>query len=453
MLLATAQVRVETVNGCSRLINAICDTGAQANLITMRCADQLGLTRKPIKGNIRGLTGFGVHAKGQTTVSLHNRFDEQRVCKLDLIIVKEIMPRHPAATIETGIDNKIKPRLANKDFDKPSEIEMLLGADIWAKIIKADVQRTDDGLTIQDSALGWLVFGATNTTRHTTFPREIQLNIHEQDELIQLMRKLCETEDPYEKREWTKAEQWCEDNFIKTVTKRDRHYCVTIPIDPQSEGLGDSRNAALKRFYSLERKLGKNPVLREKYIDFMREYEDLGHMKQTDKPVDMSKPYYYIPHHSITKKFRVVFDASATTTNGLSFNNIQFAGPKVQDDLHTIILRFRLGRYGINADIRKMFRQIKIEEGQWDMQRIFWRERSDHPLKEYQLTVVTYGMKSSSFNSTRALKQCGLDHAQEFPETSKVIQQHFYVDDLLTLQRRSPEITKGHYSRIGKRRI
>lgn len=103
----------------------------------------------------------------------------------------------------------------------------------------------------------------------------------------------------------------------------------------------------MKRFYGLERRLSKNPVLRGRYIDFMREYEDLGHMRRAEKTVDINSPYYYIPHHAVLKKFRVVFDASAVTTNGLSFNNIQFAGPKVQDDLYAIILQFRLGRYGI----------------------------------------------------------------------------------------------------------
>lgn len=431
VLLATAQIRLETIHGCSELMTALCDTGAQANLITQNCVDRLGLVKHPVKGSIRGLTGFGVHAKGQVTTSLFNRFNNQALGEIELIVVKEVMPKYPHQPIKTIIDEQITPRLANKEFNRPRVIDLLLGAEVWARIIKANIQRTQDGLTIQDSALGWLVFGGCNTTR-TKFSKEIQLNLREQDELIQLMKQLCEVEAPQEKREWTKMENWCEDNFVKTVSRKHGHYYVTIPMSPENEGLGDSRNIALRRFFALENRLSKNPVLREKYIEFMREYENLDHMRKTTSPIDADKPYYYIPHHAVLKKFRVVFDASSVTTNGKSFNDIQLAGPRVQDDLYAIILQFRLGRVGINADIKKMFRQVRIDKDQRDMQRIFWREGPQQPLCEYQLTTVTYGMKSSPFNSTRALKQCGLDNASELPKAAKVIQKHFYVDDLLT---------------------
>lgn len=431
VLLASAQIRIQTRNGCSRLMNAICDTGAQANLITKQCADTLGLDKKPIKGNRRGLTGFRVQAKGRLSTTLFNRFEEKPLFDIELIVVQEIMPMHPAIQIETEVEDEIQSRLAHKTFNKPNPIEMLLGAETWARIIREGIRYTKDGLTMQDSELGWLVFGASN--KHPmTWSRQIQLNIREQDELIHLMRQLCEVENPKETREWTPQEKWCESNFRNTVSRTDNRYCVTIPIDPDSRGLGDSRNMALRRFYALENRLAKNPVLARKYIEFMQDYERLGHMRKATRPIDTGQTHYYIPHHAVLQKFRVVFDASALSTNGLSFNEIQLAGPRIQDELYVIILQFRLGRIGINADIKKMFRQIKIDKSQWDMQRVFWREGPHQPISEYQLTVVTYGMKSSPFNSTRVLRQCGLDNADEFPETAEVIQRHFYVDDLLT---------------------
>lgn len=39
-----------------------------------------------------------------------------------------------------------------------------------------------------------------------------------------------------------------------------------------------SGNMALKRFNNLERRLNRNPQLRATYIDFMAQYEKLGHM-------------------------------------------------------------------------------------------------------------------------------------------------------------------------------
>lgn len=88
----------------------------------------------------------------------------------------------------------------------------------------------------------------------------------------------------------------------------------------------------------------------------MREYERLGHMKEAD-PLNPSISHYYIPHHAVAidRKFRVVFDASAKTTNGNSLNDIQYVGPRLQRDLADIIMNFRVGQHAVTADICKMF--------------------------------------------------------------------------------------------------
>jgi len=71
----------------------------------------------------------------------------------------------------------------------------------------------------------------------------------------------------------------------------------------------------------------------------MNEYVQLGHMVEVDPPSATNKFRYYIPHHfvkkvsSTTTKFRVVFDASAKTTNGKSLNDLMMVGPIIQYSL------------------------------------------------------------------------------------------------------------------------
>ncbi|GFU22601.1 hypothetical protein TNCV_1304771 [Trichonephila clavipes] len=48
-------------------------------------------------------------------------------------------------------------------------------------------------------------------------------------------------------------------------------------------------------------------------------------------------------------------------------------------------------RIALTGDIEKMFRQILVNEDDVEFQRIFWREISEEPLKEYRLLTVTYG--------------------------------------------------------------
>jgi len=98
-----------------------------------------------------------------------------------------------------------------------------------------------------------------------------------------------------------------------------------------------------KRFFNLEAKLTKDTVLAKQYDDFMLKYIKLGHM-QTVTSSSSSTVSYYLPHHavikdnSITTKIRVVFDASATGSSGMSLNDIMFKGPTVQPTLHSILL-------------------------------------------------------------------------------------------------------------------
>lgn len=185
----------------------------------------------------------------------------------------------------------------------------------------------------------------------------------------------------------------------------------------------------MRRFFALERKLQRNDTLREKYIDFMRDLERLGHMKKAPQPA-IGTVTYYIPHHAIdADKFRTVFDASCKTSNGESLNSIQMIGPKMQADLQFHIMRFRQYRYAVIADVVKMFRQVCLHSSQWDLQRIFWRESPNEPLHEYQIMVVMYGLASSLYNAVKSMIECANQYAKEYPQAAEVIHKCFYVDD------------------------
>lgn len=112
---------------------------------------------------------------------------------------------------------------------------------------------------------------------------------------------------------------------------------------------------------------------------------------------------HYIPHHIVTKldslttKIRVVFDGSAKTSTGISINDIQMIGPTLQEDLFTILVRFRLHSFVISADIKQMYRQILIDEKQRHLQCILWRPNPQSELVTCQLNTVTYGYAASSY--------------------------------------------------------
>ncbi|XP_017478568.1 PREDICTED: uncharacterized protein LOC108368259 [Rhagoletis zephyria] len=147
---------------------------------------------------------------------------------------------------------------------------------------------------------------------------------------------------------------------------------------------------------------------------------------------------FYIPHHAVLGKFRVVFNASARTTTGVSLNEVQLVGTTIQDPLLNIIFRFRRFRIALSADVEKMFRQVLVKPEHRDFQRIIWRESPTDDITIYRLTTVTYGMASSPYNAVRALNQCAYDNykvvadSQQSIAARDAILSSFYVDDFLT---------------------
>lgn len=205
---------------------------------------------------------------------------------------------------------------------------------------------------------------------------------------------------------------------------------VGIPLRTEISEIGSSREAALRRYHALERRFDRDPELRTKYVKGMNELMDAGQMVEANRA-----PHgwcYHIPHHAVQRKFRIVFDASCKTNRGLSLNEAQLVGERLQDDLFDLIIWFRTHQIGITADIRKMYLQVNVHASQWDLQRVFWRAEAASDIKEYWLTTVIFGMTSTPYCAVRAMVQCARDQQAEFPRAVRAIQKDFYMDDCIT---------------------
>lgn len=235
------------------------------------------------------------------------------------------------------------------------------------------------------------------------------------------------------KRYRTQEEQLCEEIFIQNITvNQEGRYIARMPLQENAPLVIGSYEIAYARLMQIERKFSRNPELREKYVKFMRESETLNHMSKVPTKEMNSDKAIYIPHHSAgTEKFRTVFDGSAKAKNGVSINDIQLNGEKIQPELTTILMRFRTHRVALTADVAKMYRQILIPEDQRDLQRILWRESSNQPVYEYRLNTQTYGNKSAAYVSIRTMNYMADEFTTEYPAASKAVKTSFYVDDSL----------------------
>jgi len=253
------------------------------------------------------------------------------------------------------------------------------------------------------------------------------------------LERFWKQEDISEPRLISAQESYCEEHFVKTYSREsDGRFVVSVPRDPHIS-LGSSRETALRRFFTLERRFRQQRELRKEYINFMEEYKKRAHMSVVDwNDIPENELSYFLPHQpvfkpeSVSTKLRVVFDASAITDNGQSLNNMLLPGPNLQGDLLQILLRFRVHPYVLTADVAMMFRQIKIIEEDRKLQLIVWRKQENEPIEVYSLNTVTYGTTCAPYLALRCLQQLGKEDGNLFPLAQEALQSDFYMDDVLT---------------------
>ena len=153
-----------------------------------------------------------------------------------------------------------------------------------------------------------------------------------------------------------------------------------------------------------------------------------------------TKGVHYLPHHAVvrrdksTTKLRVVYDASAKTT-GPSLNECLYKGPKFQQLILDILIRFRSYDVALIADVEKAFLMIAIDERDRDALRFIWVDdvsKEEPELREYRFTRVVFGVSSSPFLLNATVKY----HLEKFLGTNEAVVkrllQSTYVDDVIS---------------------
>ncbi|XP_076389571.1 uncharacterized protein LOC105662854 [Megachile rotundata] len=436
-VLSTAIVNIKNKIGQYVECRALLDSGSQANFITYEMCDRLGIKLNSIDVQIAGIGGNKKISRDNVTLTIESRINNfsSTISCLLIDCITQDMPNISIDRSRISVPSHIK--LADPDFDRCRPIDMLIGSGLFWHLLCVGQHKAQSNLLWQKTQLGWVLGGQIAWPIQKKLPIQKCYLVTNQ-ELSNQLEQFWSIEHLGSNKDIELDE--CEIHFQAT-TRRDvtGRYIVQIPFNEQLGKLGTSRQQAEKRFRSLEAKLLRQPDLRDQYVQFMREYENLGHMSRISVPnLDRCGHSFYLPHHAVTKiestttKLRVVFDGSAKSSTGISLNDTQKVGPTVQSELVEILLRFRTHQFVLSADIEKMYRQILIEPAQRCFQRILWRPDNTSPIETFELNTITYGTASAPFLATRTLKQIGLECAQEFPVVSRIIINDFYVDDLLT---------------------
>lgn len=443
VILSTALVNVTSQNGKVIEARALLDCGSQSSFISTELCENLNLQKNKVNWSVSGINNVTSKLEFKCQLNIGSRINSF-VSNINCFVIPEITGLIPAAEIDTRfleIPQNLK--LADPTFFKTQKIDILIGNDLfWELLLLGKFSLGKNKPFMQKTVFGWIIAGCylnqglSNTTH-------CNLSVDNNIQVQETLKRFWELEEVSNKPIFSNEETACEQHF-KDTTIRDEsgRFIVSLPLKKPAESLGESLTLAKKRFFHLEKKLNCNSNYRALYVNFIEEYISLGHMKRVgtiEQIINTSNNIsYFLPHHgvfkenSLTTKLRVVFDGSAPTSNGISVNNILMAGPPLQDDLISILLRFRIHPYVVCADIEKMYRQVLIRKEHQPLQRILWRTHQNEPLAVYDLTTVTYGMKSSSYLAIKCLHTLGVEYENKNKKIAEIIKSDFYVDDLLT---------------------
>lgn len=446
VLLSTAIVLVVDSEGNEHKARALLDSGSQSNFVCNQFVSKMKVKCSDVKLSVVGINASVTQSNKIVNLNIKSCFSEFLV-NLDFYVLDKItnnLPNFPINKEMLKLPSNIN--LADSDFHVPAKIDILLGGGIFYELLlHGQIRMAKNMPLLQKTRLGWIITGSlyqeqNNKNSSQSYSNQSICNLSRIDNINQQIEQFWKIEELEIKPLFKKEERECEELYIQTTTHHeDGKFIVRLPTKEGIENIGNSRQIAENRFLKLERKLRTNENLRIEYTRFMKEYEDLGHMtKILTSEIETSTLTYYMPHHGVIKedstttKLRVVFDASAKTDRGISLNEKLKSGPTIQDDLFSILLRWRQHEIVLGADAEKMYRQVWISEDQRDLQRIVWRPSSDKPINHYRLNTVTYGTTSASFLAIRSLQRAAEEQEELYPVACAEIKKNFYVDDLLT---------------------
>ncbi|XP_043466286.1 uncharacterized protein LOC122501086 [Leptopilina heterotoma] len=435
VLLSTAVVYLHDKNNKQFKARVVLDSGSQSNFITEKFAEILNLDRREINIPVEGLNQLETKIKQSVSTQVKS-MQTEFAAKLEFLVIPRICNSLPLEYINRNqIEIQKNIKLADPEFHIPKEVDALLGAEIFYDLISVgQIKLSKQSAVLQKTKLGWVLAGkigqaVQNKRTHCHLSLE---NIGNQ---IKLLWEL----DEFPPKKFLSPEESEVEKHFKENTKRDRDgkYTVKLPVNEKINKLGSSYTIAERQFLALERKFESNKELKNEYCKFMREYEELGHMKRVtvDKIPDDG---YFLPHHAVlradssTTCCRVVYNGSSKTKNGLSLNDALKVGPTVQQPLIAILIRSRTHTILLSADIEKMYRMINIDEDDRKFHRIIWRDDPSKELAIYELTTVTYGTASAPYLATRVLQELAENEKENFPDASEIIKRDFFVDDLFT---------------------
>ena len=188
--------------------------------------------------------------------------------------------------------------------------------------------------------------------------------------------------------------------------------------------------SSLAQLKSLERRLYKDPSLREKYAETISDDIQKGYVitVKAHDPKSLADHEWYLPHHPVlTNKpgnVRRVLNG-ASKCHGAFLNKSLLVGPDLLQNLIFVLLRFRQHKHAVSANIEGMFLQVGVREEDQPSHRFLWREDPTSSVVVHQYTRHTFGARNLPTCANFALQMTASDHQAEYPKLLRLLSRSF----------------------------
>ena len=233
----------------------------------------------------------------------------------------------------------------------------------------------------------------------------------------------------------------------RSLLNDGERYEVAVPWQEDRPYLSNNYEMAFNRLKNTEKRLLKNEELATDYTAIIHHYEQKRYVIKVNPEKELTPEgrVWFLPHFPVcrpdktTTKTRIVFDASAKN-NGISLNDTILPGPKLQNSVFNVLLRFRRYPIALACDIREMYLQIRIPAVERSYFRFLWRDlETDRRPDVYEFERIVFGDASAPFRAQFVAQENARCHKETFPLAAETIEKSTYMDDSLDSARTEEE--------------
>ncbi|UYV63643.1 hypothetical protein LAZ67_2005151 [Cordylochernes scorpioides] len=219
ILLSTAIIHIQDVNGEDQICRALLDNGSQRSLITEKCAAKLGIPIRRKRIAVGGLGDQLVESSlGEVFIRFSSHFDHQSFETTALVLTK-LTNNIPSFTVKKINYSHMKGLiLADPSYFKSREIDVILGSDIVFNLIQEGRRNGNENeQSAIHSKLGWLVYGPTSVSEPQSFRNLAHFSSELESE--DFIKRFWELESIPSEEIPTKEEKDCESHYLKKCSQ------------------------------------------------------------------------------------------------------------------------------------------------------------------------------------------------------------------------------------------